>query len=609
MPESGLRGLVWRRNRPRFDGYVDNSTMGRAITMSSIMSTTLPPALLRLAQALTGRRALLLVALLMVLHLVVLLGPDSAVARLLFVAHLGLFILWQPFVRSDLRLSAAALAAVALVVGMAALWLNVWVLLVWITLLGGIVGGKVLLFETRRTKYFYLLALAYLVGALLFLALPAAVPEQINPRTTVTQLGRWLSPVVFLVMLLIPKPEESDSQPEVIDFIYSLLMVSLLGVLVLGSLAVTFMLRSTYAEALAATLLVIGVTLLVLGWAWDPHGNMGGIGTVFSRHLLSIGLPMEQWLHTLADLAHGQTDPEKFVAASCDEMIRRLSWVAGVSWTTASSSGSAGRLVGRNRSFRFHGLELAIYTRYPMNVALVWHFNLLAQLIAEFHADKQRARQLEHMSYLQAVHETGARLTHDTKNLLQVLKTLCTAAEAEGPEVSPAFADLLRRQLPAIRERLEQALGKLSEPQFEDARLTPVLIWWQNLQHRYASVPVEFSCEGDLAGVASVPAGLFDHVADNLLANALAKGPAGQVAIRVVLRHRGGAAELEVRDGGDPVPEAFKADLLRAPVPSDSGLGIGLYQSARLAGLFGYALALAANEPGHVSFRLAPVAA
>lgn len=577
--------------------------------MSPIMGMTLPPALLRLAQALTGRRALLLVALLMVLHLVVLLGPDSAVARLLFIAHLGLFILWQPFVRSDLRLSAAALSALSVAVGMSALWLNSWVLVLWITLLGGIVGGKVLLFETRRTKYFYLLALAYLVGALLFLALPATVPEQINPRTIVTQLGRWLSPVVFLVMLLIPKPDESDKQPEAIDFIYSLLMVSLLGVLVLGSLAVTYMLRSTYPEALAATLLVIGVTLLILGWVWDPHGNMGGIGTVFSRHLLSIGLPMEQWLHTLADLAHGQADPDKFVAASCDEMIRRLSWVAGVSWSATTSSGSAGRLAGRSRSFRFRGLELAIYTPYPMNAALVWHFNLLAQLIAEFHADKQRARQLEHMSYLQAIYETGARLTHDTKNLLQVLRTLCTAAESEGPEVSPEFATLLRRQLPAIRERLEQALEKLREPQLEDGHLMPVGAWWQQLQRRYAAMPVGFSCEGDMAGVSPVPAGLFDHVADNLLANAFVKQAGTELPIRAILRHRGTAAELEIRDGGAPVPESLMADLLRAPVPSESGLGIGLYQSARLASVCGYALTLASNEPGHVSFRLAPASA
>ena len=106
-------------------------------------------------------------------------------------------------------------------------------------------------------------------------------------------------------------------------------------------------------------------------------------------------------------------------------------------------------------------MEVSIYTRYPMNPSLTWHFNLLAQLMAEFRADKLRARQLKRLSYVEAIHETGARLTHDTKNLLQTLRTLCTAAESEGTEVSPEFAALLRRQLPAITERLGQTLEKL----------------------------------------------------------------------------------------------------------------------------------------------------
>jgi hypothetical protein len=48
--------------------------------------------------------------------------------------------------------------------------------------------------------------------------------------------------------------------------------------------------------------------------------------------------------------------------------------------------------------------------------------------------------------------------------------------------------------------------------------------------------------------------------------------------------------------------------LLRAPVPSDSGLGIGLYQAARQAEAAGYALRLASNRDGEVCFALERVA-
>jgi hypothetical protein len=585
-------------------------TVGDYNVLKQSPPMSLSPHLIRIATRLAAWRSVLFVALLTLLHMVVLLGPVNPVARTMFIAHLGLFILWQPFVRSDQRLSAVMVASLAVLVAIVTLWLNNWMLVVWITLLGGIVGGKVLLFEARGAKYFYLLALAYLVAALLFLALPAAVPSQINPRTVATLLGQWMSPIVFLVMLLIPEQQESDKQPEVIDFIYSVLMVLLLGVLVLGSLSLMLLLRNSYVEALIEILLVIGAVLLILGWVWHPHAGMVGIGTVFSRYLLSVGLPMEQWLHTLADLAHGQENPESFVAESCAEMVRRLSWVTGVSWATQAASGSSGMLVGRSSEFRFGNLELAIYTRYPMNPALIWHFNLLAQLIAEFHADKERSRQLERMSYVQAIHETGARLTHDTKNLLQVLRTLCTAADKEDKEVSPEFVALLRRQLPAIRDRLEMTLDKLREPRLDRNEQAPLGTWWQALRQRFASVGVDFIAEEGLPERAMVPSGLFDHVAENLLANALAKPAAGAgLPIQVILRQGSHGAELEVRDGGEPIPAALAAELLLGPVHSESGLGIGLYQSARLASLAGYELTLAANEPGQVSFRLAPAMA
>lgn len=568
---------------------------------------TLSPYLIQFANRMIQLRSALFVALLLLLHVVILLGPGSALGRTLFVAHLGLFILWQPFFRSDLRLSAVAVSSLAVAVVVVLLWLNAWMIVLWIALLGGIVGGKVLLFDARGTKYFYLLGLGYLVTALLFLALPAAVPAQINPQNIAAVLGQTLSPVVFLVMLLIPGRQEPDTQPEVIDLIYSVLMVLLLGVLVLGSLSLMLLLRNSYVEALSETLLVIGVVLLILGWAWAPYGGMAGIGTVFSRYLLSIGLPMEQWLHTVADLAHGQEDPEQFVAASCEEMVKRLSWITGVAWATPAGSGSAGTLAGRSSVFRVGNVEVSIYTRYPMDTALIWHFNLLAQLISEFHADKQRARELERLSYLQAVHETGARLTHDTKNLLQVLRTLCTAADSEGTEVSQDFATLLRRQLPAIRERLEQTLEKLRAPEIADkARVAPAQ-WLESLRRRYASVGIDFGIAGEVPKDVFVPAALFDHVAENLLANALAKRIAGAgVPIRVSLQPHGHGIEMEVVNGGEPISEAIVADLLRSPVPSGKGLGIGLYQAARLAGQEGYDLTLAGNQPGRVSFKLTP---
>lgn len=553
-------------------------------------------------------RRQLLVALLALLYLVILLGVANPFARTLFVVHLGLFMLWQPFVRADRQVALPVLMAMLSVVALISLGLNGWLLALWITLLAGVVGGKVFLFEMPWTKLFYLMALSWLVAALLLLVLPGALPATIDPGKTVVALGHIAAPVLLAIMFALPERSEADGQPEVVDFVYSVVVVLLLSVLVLGSLALMLLLRHAYVEALLETLLGIGASLLILGWVWNPHLGMAGVGTVFSRYLMSIGMPVEQWLHDLADLAQRQSDPDAFVAEACRDMVRSLPWVTGVAWGASVEEGSFGACRGRCSEFVFDALSLRIYTRYPLSPSLSWHFNLLAQLIAEFRADKLRGRELKRLSYVEAIHETGARLTHDVKNLLQSLRALCTAAQGEDQAPSPELVALLRRQLPAITARLGQTLEKLQAPSLDGEETMPVAQWWDRLRARYAASGIRFAAAEPVAAV-KVPARLFDHVVENLLANALDKRTVEPgLAVVASLRAAGAGVSVEVGDDGAAIPPALARDLFRGPVASESGMGIGLYQTARLLDKSGYALALQANEPGRVRFRLAPVA-
>jgi hypothetical protein len=57
-----------------------------------------------------------------------------------------------------------------------------------------------------------------------------------------------------------------------------------------------------------------------------------------------------------------------------------------------------------------------------------------------------------------------------------------------------------------------------------------------------------------------------------------------------------------VHDSGHAVPAELASQLLRAPVRSTGGLGIGLYQAARHAENSGYALTLTENRDGAVCF-------
>lgn len=565
-------------------------------------------ALTQLPQTLSARsgglRRGLLLALLAALYLVLWLGPDTPVGRTLAIVHLGLFLLWQPFVHTGRRLSGPVLAGLTVVLAVVAVFLKGWMIALWIMMLAGIVGGKVLLFGARSPRLFYLLALGYLVAALFLMAAPLAVPIM-KPPGLILFLGHAGLPLVLVAMVLLPQVRESDDGREVVDFVYSLFVFLLLAVLMLGSLAAMLLLDSGYVEALLQTLMATGSMLLLLGLAWNPHSGFAGLGGLFSRYLMSIGLPIEQWLQALTTLALREEDPLLFMEQACAEIARRLPWVTGGEWSAGAGSGQFGKAGGRRWEFKHGDLILVLHTLHTLSPTLVWHCNLLAQLLAQFYADKKRTQALKQLSYMEAIHETGARLTHDVKNLLQALNALCSAGMEAGAESSQAYQSLLRRQLPAISERLAETLSKLNAPQERSAAWTAAADWWQDFEQRMATQPwIRLHAEMPLAG--ELPAEVFSSVADNLIRNAAEKQlrePSLTVDLELARKDTG--YELLVCDDGSAVAESVASGLFNGPVASDSGYGIGLYQAARYARAAGYRLDLVTNRPGRVCFRLA----
>jgi K+-sensing histidine kinase KdpD len=199
------------------------------------------------------------------------------------------------------------------------------------------------------------------------------------------------------------------------------------------------------------------------------------------------------------------------------------------------------------------------------------------------------------------VHETGARLTHDVKNLLQSLYTLTSMAPKEPAE---GYQGLLQRQLPQLTHRLQSTLEKLRSPEVE-SRDMPVAAsaWWSEIERRLRGTEVEMQAaiEEDV----DVPSGLFDTFAENAIDNARAKrGREPGIAISMRLASGPKGIELSVRDTGSPVPDAMAGTLFLAPVERGAGMGIGLYNVSRLARQAGYELRLADNSPGDVRFAL-----
>ena len=124
-------------------------------------------------------------------------------------------------------------------------------------ILAALLGGRVLLHDHRPTRIFYLLAFAYLLCALLVWLVPRVVPDTALNGPSLDLQFAWAAPLLFVVMLLIPRPREIQMPSSgTVDFFYSLFIFLLIAVLVLGSLAFMLLRQSVYIEAVFKTCLL-----------------------------------------------------------------------------------------------------------------------------------------------------------------------------------------------------------------------------------------------------------------------------------------------------------------------------------------------------------------
>jgi len=544
---------------------------------------------------------LVVVAMLLLLHVAAFRGVADPWARALLLAHLGLLLLWQPFLRAEQRVSATQ-SLILLVVAVAVmLRLDWWLLAFWVVVIAGLVGGKVYQHDAKWQRRCYLVMLAYLLALLAIVILPEIAPRrEINADTR--RAAEYTLPFFFVLIALFPAERESGDAPQIIDFFYSVFLMLLLVVVILGSFTFMTVTRSGYLEALTYTVFITAAAVLLIGLAWNPRSG-GGVGVFFARYLFSIGLPVERWLQLLAELLRAEAEPARFLEEAVTALAR-LPAVSGVAWRAGERRGESGERTPQVVEHANSSLELRIFSRYRLTAALQWHLHLLGQLLGEFYVAKLREEKLRETSYLQAVHETGARTTHDIKNLLQSLNVLVSVAGDSDMHDATRLHALVRRQLPLVAQRLSQTLERLQRPQAEGETYLGAGAWWEALARQYQNEGVEF-LPARVGADARLPRSLFDSAADNLIRNALAKRVDDPtVRVRASLESSDEIV-LRVRDTGSAVPEDLAAGLLRAPVASGAGLGIGLYQTARQASSSGYRLVLEANRDGDVCFLLA----
>jgi signal transduction histidine kinase len=566
------------------------------------MSTTALSAPERIAMA---NPQLSLGLMLLALHASIAWGIDDWWPRAFLLAHLGLFLLWQPVWRGEREIAPSQAFAVVAVACLLVGGYNWWLMALWLAVLVGLIGGSVPRIGERRQRMISVLAALYLLSILLIWVVPQLFTNQaIMPALAF--MVRYALPLLPLAILAIRAPARRSETPVGVDLFYSLLFFLLVVALVLGSFVIREVSHGNYVIALAQTLVGIAVLLVGLSWLWYPHSGFAGVGYLLSSYLMSVGLPFEQWVQRLAALAQEETQPQRFLALGLQHMLD-MPWVRGVEWRTPAGSGEFGSRTAHATAVESGELKLTIHTRWAVSPAILLHLKLLAQMVGHFYEAKQREQVERQNAYTHAIYETGARLTHDVKNLLQSLKALCSAAANTTPGQAQALQALMQRQLPQITQRLNTTLEKLTSPRHSESSQVEARGWWESLVQRYSGRGIVFDLDGEPPEL-KVPAELFDNVAANLIENAFnTAGDKRPIQVRVTFSAADGGT-LAVCDDGRAIAKNLAQRLFAAPVASKTGFGVGLYQSGRLAAQHGYSLALTANRPGTVCFSLSRAA-
>lgn len=543
------------------------------------------------------REQLLLIALLESLHTALWTGLGTPISQAALLIHLGLFLIWQPVQASRQNITwfnAVIFIFLALAI---TYWINWWLAIGWLILLIGIVGGRVL--TNQYERYIYFLVMLFLFFELFIECIPNLFNLALQPAI----FSFTRSFLALLPVLLIFFPEIKKQNTEIsVDILHAITASMLTSLLAMGALVIMYRSNFNYFTALFQSLLVIGLGLMLISWLLSANSGYGGLSQVWNRSLLNIGTPFEQWLADLTELKNMHRSANDFLDAAIKKLVS-LQWISGVKWQLNNTLNIHGLKTKHKINLNINKHPITIYTRVNISGALLLHCNLLIQLIEYLYESKVNEHELEKQTHLRAIYETGARITHDIKNLLQSMHSMVMILQADNAEGDSRSLVIMKKQFPYFIQRLEQAMHKLQTPQQQEQDQIYIKDWGRELKSRYRDLEIEFT--NSLVDNPLIPFELFDSVSENLLENAITKRHSEpSIDIRLNICTEPENISLTVSDTGTAIDDKIVTILFQEPIKSDNGLGIGLLQAAKQADASGYKLQLVSNKDGNVTFEL-----
>lgn len=520
-------------------------------------------------------------------------------SRSLFVSHFGFFLLWQPIYNRKQRFSWGNLLILLTFIGIFVIWFNQWLIPFWMLMLLSLLTGRI--FSRGLGRLVYGLAIIILFLQLILITTPELFKLHGFPHRISTGIEIYLI-ISTLPILFIGSPPHLVTN---VDFIRGFLVVMLTMFLCIGSVLVTFTTQQPYLQSLAGTILFAALFLFTTSILWSPRGGFAGLAQMWEKYLLNIGGPFEQWISQLAALeANSSLDPDFFLQTSVD-YLRERHWISGISWKTEHEEHMEGVSTRYSASTIDSKLKLTLYAHSPIGPALMLHSKLLLSVLTFYYKAKLQEQLLTKQAHLRAIYETGSRLTHDVKNILQSTNTLTQIVMSEDAD-SDESNQLLRKQLPMLTQRLKTTLDKLGAPSSSVTANCSLTQWWQELQLRYAGRDIIFT--GSIDSEREIPQETFNTVIENFLENARTKRiREPEISISANINSCGENTSIVVCDTGSVIPQSITKNLFKEVITSNDGFGIGLYHSFQQAGRAGYELELSDNVDGKVCFSMSRI--
>ena len=534
--------------------------------------------------------------------LLVALHPDVplAVRTLCIFLHFALILMWQPLWHNTTGLSIRTATTLVICVTGLLLWPGWLIITVWVLIIIGLLGGEPP--GDRSNQLIRTLAMACLFITLLFNLVPLLFEVSVGSDPG-EQFAFYAALIPAAIIIILPASPERPTVQQ-IDYLRALSFTVLALLLLSGTVLWMYRAGISYTEALAQSMLFVAVLILAANWLWSNRSGYSIIQTLWNRYLLNLGSPFEQYLIFLSSSAREHKSPNSFLEAALDKLLE-LEWVVGVDWGTEGYSIQLGESTREQVRVDSNDVRAVIYSHRKLAPAFILHVQLLIHLIEHFYSSLQHEVALETHLRMEAVHQTGSRLTHDIKNLLQSMHHLTAVVEATSTDRAAESLLLLQRQFPELRQRMQLTLEKLKVPEAEESEKTNADSWWKQLQTRYASSDILFGPAPP--NDREIPFELFDNVAENLIENARYKQKLDkkvQISARISVENSG--VSLNVEDTGAPIEQDVADRLFTSTIPSAQGLGVGLYQSAQLAKRNGYKLHISSNEKNCVAISLTP---